>query len=145
LTSDGQLPSGPTEWRIHLNSPSERVYDTLASAAGRASFWAESAREHDGAIDFLFPDGSQVRSRILAAERPHRFALTYFGDSEVTFALTADGSGGCDLHLSDTAGDVETMAGWVSVLLALKGAVDFGVDVRNHDETRTWNHGYADN
>jgi hypothetical protein len=37
------------------------------------------------------------------------------------------------------------MAGWVSVLLALKAAADFGIDLRNHDPARTWNKGYVDN
>lgn len=133
------------EWKVHLSSPPERVYDFLASAAGRAAFWAESAPERDGTIDFTFPDGLQLRSRILADEPPQRFVLTYFGNSEIVFTLAADGSGGCDLSLSDSAGDARTMAGWVSVLLTLKAAVDFGVDLRNHDETRTWSHGYADN
>lgn len=26
-----------------------------------------------------------------------------------------------------------------------QAAVDYGVDLRNHDESRTWNDGYADN
>jgi hypothetical protein len=29
--------------------------------------------------------------------------------------------------------------------MAMKAAVDFGVDLRNHDESRAWNSGYADN
>jgi hypothetical protein len=33
----------------------------------------------------------------------------------------------------------------VSVLLALKAAVDFSVDLRNHDAGRTWCSGYVDN
>jgi hypothetical protein len=32
-----------------------------------------------------------------------------------------------------------------SVLLALKAAVDFGVELRNHDLNRTWDQGYGDN
>jgi hypothetical protein len=36
-------------------------------------------------------------------------------------------------------------AGWVSWLMAMKAAVDFGVDLRNHDAERTWFDGYADN
>jgi hypothetical protein len=39
----------------------------------------------------------------------------------------------------------EVRAGWVSVLLALKAAADFGVDLRNHDAARTWAQGYCDN
>jgi hypothetical protein len=31
------------------------------------------------------------------------------------------------------------------VLLALKSAADFGVDLRNHDPARTWDQGYAEN
>jgi hypothetical protein len=30
------------------------------------------------------------------------------------------------------------------VLLALKAAVDHGIDLRNHDPRRTWDRGYAD-
>jgi hypothetical protein len=39
----------------------------------------------------------------------------------------------------------EVTAGWVSVLMALKAAVDFGIDLRNHDPARAWAAGYADN
>jgi hypothetical protein len=39
----------------------------------------------------------------------------------------------------------EVVAGWVSGLLALKAAVDFGVDLRNHDPQRTWDAGFAEN
>jgi hypothetical protein len=39
----------------------------------------------------------------------------------------------------------ELAAGWVSWLLAMKAAVDFSVDLRNHDPDRTWQYGYADN
>lgn len=28
--------------------------------------------------------------------------------------------------------------------MALKAAADFGVDLRNHDPTRTWDQGYVD-
>jgi hypothetical protein len=96
-------------------------------------------------IHFTFPNGIELQSRILAAEPPEVFALTYFGGSKVVFRIAPDGGGGCDLSLTDSADDAETVAGWVSVLLALKAAVDFGVDLRNHDERRTWSQGYADN
>lgn len=39
----------------------------------------------------------------------------------------------------------DEVAGWVSVLMAMKAAVDHGVDLRTHDESRTWGDGYADN
>jgi hypothetical protein len=120
------------------------VFDLLATDAGRAAFWAESASEDEGVIDFVFPDGSGWRGRLLASERPHTFSLTYFGET-VVVSIDVDGAGGCDLTLTDTADDAETTAGWVSVLLALKAAADFNVDLRNHDQARTWSGGYADN
>ena len=76
------------------------------------------------------------------------FAVEYFG-SVTTFELTQDGRGGTDLTLTAAgvppADRVEMTAGWVSVLLALKAAVDSGVDLRNHDPARTWDQGFADN
>jgi hypothetical protein len=82
-------------------------------------------------------------------QAPHRFALEYLGGSVVAFELTGDGRGGTDLTLTDSGVDAawyaETLAGWVSVLMALKAAVDFGVDPRNHDPERTWDQGYCDN
>jgi hypothetical protein len=40
---------------------------------------------------------------------------------------------------------IEIIAGWVSVLMALKASVDFGIDLRNHDPQRTWNECYVEN
>ena len=39
----------------------------------------------------------------------------------------------------------EVMAGWVSVLLSLKAAVDFDIDLRTHDPERDWDVGYVEN
>ncbi|NOG47092.1 MAG: hypothetical protein HND50_17760 [Calditrichaeota bacterium] len=39
----------------------------------------------------------------------------------------------------------EVIAGWVSVLLSLKAAVDYAVDLRNHNSDRTWDDNYAGN
>ena len=39
----------------------------------------------------------------------------------------------------------ENIAGWASVLLCLKAAVDHGVDLRNHDPQRAWANGYVEN
>ena len=51
------------------------------------------------------------------------------------------GRGGTDLTLTETGVPSEwrkeNLAGWVSVLLALKAAVDHGVDLRVHDTSRT--------
>jgi uncharacterized protein YndB with AHSA1/START domain len=140
---------GPIRWRVHLASSPESAFDMLATAQGRARFWAESAMEIDGKIHFEFPNGMTWRGEIVASERPWRFQVRYFGDSLTTFELADDGSGGTDLTLTDEGVPVddrpETLAGWVSVLLAFKAAVDHGVDLRNHDPERTWDQGYADN
>lgn len=143
-----QSDPGTIRWKMHFRSPVHDVYEALATAEGRARYWAESAAEHDGAIEFRILGHPPFEGRILETVPPHHFALEYFG-TRVSFTLTDDGKGGTDLLL--LAEDVpdairwEMVAGWVSVLMAMKGAVDFGVDLRNHDEERTWQQGYADN
>lgn len=136
-------------WRVHLNSAPHDVYRVLATDEGRAQFWAESARETDGKIEFKFPNGATWAGEILANQPPSLFAIRYWGGSIVTFRLVDDGAGGTDLDLTDAGVPAEwqtdTEAGWVSVLLALKAAVDFGVDLRNHDPLRTWAQRFADN
>ncbi len=137
------------EWRIHLRSSPREVYRMLATDEGRARFWAESAMERGGEIHFLFPDGMRWRARILEAQPPHRFGVEYLGHSPVTFVLREDGEGGTDLFLTAQSSSEEDreeeIPGWVSVLMALKAAVDFNVDLRNHDSSRTWDQGYAEN
>jgi uncharacterized protein YndB with AHSA1/START domain len=107
------------EWRIHLSSSPERVYEFLSTAEGRAAFWAESAPERDGHIEFTFPGGLEWRGQILEAVPPRVFSVRYYGDTEARFVLEA-AAGGCDVLLTDTADDAETRSGWVSVLLALR-------------------------
>ena len=144
----GLRPDGSICWRAHLASPPEQVYALLASPGGRARFWAESAESDGETIEFRFVDGTVLQSRVLEHAPPHRFALTYFGGSTVIFTLSEDGAGGTDLMLTETgvADDerLENLAGWVSVLLGLKAAADFGVDLRNRDPQRTWATGYVD-
>ena len=136
-------------WPVPLPAAPERVFNMLATADGRRRFWAESAEERDGCIHFEFPDGTRWASRVLDRVPPERLALEYFGGSRVTFACAPDGRGGTDLLLTESgtppAEREESLAGWVSVLLALKAAVDHGVDLRNHDARRSWARGYVDN
>jgi uncharacterized protein YndB with AHSA1/START domain len=136
-------------WRLHLESPPSAVYQMLSTDQGRARFWAESAVETDGVILFVFPNGQQWHSKIIEQDIPHRFVIRYFGNTETTFELSNDGQGGTVLVLTDVGvppkHHAEVLAGWVSVLLALKAAVDFGVDLRNHHPRRTWDHGYVEN
>lgn len=136
-------------WRLHVCASPAEVYRALSTDAGRARFWAESAVERDGVIHFVFPNGLTWDGPILEARPPHRFAVRYYGNSLATFTLQDDGRGGTDLILADAgvpaADRVEVIAGWVSVLMALKAAVDFGVDLRAHDPDRQWDSGYVEN
>ena len=142
-------PQPDVRWRLHLKSDPMRVYQMLATNEGRSKFWAESAIEEDGHILFTFPGGVQWRGRILEAVPPKRFSVEYYGGSTTIFALESDGEGGTELLLSDDhilPEDIKDVhAGWVSVLMALKAAIDFGVDLRNHHDWRTYLQGYADN
>jgi len=136
-------------WKLHLKSSPEVVYRILSTDDGRASFWAESAVEQDGVIHFVFPNQAAWDGGALEKEMPQKFTVKYYGGSITNFELNSDGSGGTDLMLTDQ--DVpeedraEVIAGWVSVLMALKASVDFGIDLRNHDLHRTWDEGYAEN
>jgi uncharacterized protein YndB with AHSA1/START domain len=144
LDADGRT----IRWRLNLAAPPERVHRALATAEGRARFWALSAPEQDDIITFRFGSGQVVESRILERSLPDRFVLTYFGGSRVAFDLRPDGRGGTDLTLVETGVPeseiFDNLPGWVSVLLNLKAAVDFGVDLRNGDPTRQWEQGYVD-
>lgn len=137
------------EWQLHLRSAPAEVYAMLATDEGRAQFWAESAKEYEGAIDFVFPGGLTWRGEILAHTPPSHFAVRYYGGSETHFWLAEDGTGGTELRLTDigvpSADRTEVIAGWVSVLMALKAAVDYDVDLRNHDPKRSWENGYVEN
>lgn len=137
-------------WRIHLASPPQKVYELLATDEGRARFWAESAVEtSQGRISWRFPNGLSGRSKIIEQKPPQRYVVEYWEGSIVTFELAEDESGGTDLTLTDAGVPekyrIEIIAGWVSVLMALKAAADFSIDLRNHDPHRTWDSGFADN
>ena len=136
-------------WKLHLKSEPQTIYEKLATNDGRASFWAESAVEQDGVIHFVFPNQAEWKGRILENVPAEKFQVEYYGGSITTFELNPDGSGGTDLTLTDQGipeeDRTEVIAGWVSVLMALKARVDFGVDLRNHDPQRTWDDGYLEN
>jgi hypothetical protein len=121
----------------------------LATDAGRASFWAEVAMETEGIIAWRFPNGLTDTTKVIERHPPARFMVEYLGGTMATFELADDGAGGTDLTLNDIGVPeehlAEVSAGWVSVLLALKAAVDCGVDLRSHDQIRTWDTGFVDN
>jgi uncharacterized protein YndB with AHSA1/START domain len=144
-----QDDAGVIRWRLHLRASALAVYETLATDEGRAGFWAESAVERRGVIHFVFPGGVTWDGQVLEAVAPRRYSVRYYGGSVATFVLQDDGAGGVDLTLTDAgvpaADRTEVIAGWVSVLMALKAYVDFGVDLRGHDPQRTWDSGYVEN
>lgn len=144
-----QKDSRKIVWKIHLKSSPAKVYKYLSTNEGRSSWWAETAYESNGYIEYNFENNFYYRGKIVKKIKNKKFAVIYLG-SVVTFILKPDGKRGTDLTLSHaipiTNSDrMETAAGWVSVLLTLKAAVDFGVDLRNHQAKRAWIFGYCDN
>ena len=133
---------------MHFNSPPEKVYEALATDEGRARFWAESTIENEDVIEFQFSNHQKSNGKILRREPQRIFSVEYFA-SQVTFELKSDEKDGTDLFLTaenvDEENRMEMVAGWISVLMAMKAAVDFSVDLRNHDPKRSWTNGYADN
>jgi uncharacterized protein YndB with AHSA1/START domain len=142
------METDPIRCRVRLRTSPAAVYRALTTPEGRARFWAEAAPDVEGAIEFRFFNGQHLRSPVREQSPARRFVLDYFGGSTVVIDLEEDGAGGTDLTLTETGVRevdwAENRAGWVSVLLALKSALDYGVDLRNRDPTRTWEQGYVD-
>jgi uncharacterized protein YndB with AHSA1/START domain len=143
----GDRMGGPIRWRMHIAVPPERVYSALASDADRASFWSESAVEREGAVHFVFSGGCRCSAPIVRRDPPREFALDYLGGI-VRFEISPDGAGGTELLLTHEgvaeAEWQEVHAGWLNVLFPLKAWLLYGVDLRNHDDRRSWEQGYAD-
>ena len=134
-------------WRLHTASPPERIWELLTTDAGRERFWAEASRSEAGRFTLGFSMGMEEECEVLEEAAPERFAFRYFG-THVLFELAPDGAGGTDLTLTNRGvpeSDYEEMLpGWLNVLLPLKAAADFGVDLRNHDPARSWRERYVD-
>lgn len=140
---------GQINWKVHFSSPIEKVYEALTTDKGRKTFWAENTFEKNGYIDFSILNYEQHQSKILAKNGKDLFQIEYFGTVVKFQLLTTQDDNGTDLilHAQTDNDDVkyEMTAGWVSVLLAMKAAVDFGVDLRNHNPVRVWENGFVDN
>ena len=126
-------------WRLHFKSGPSDVYRALSTPGGRSRYWAD-APEADGTISFTFGDGTTTEARIEEAVPNRRYRFTWFDGRELTFTLAPDEAGGTDLTVDGRSGP--HLSDDVSVLLRLKAWVDFGVDLRNHDRTRST--GYLD-
>lgn len=136
------------EWKVHFTSPIEQVFEFLTTDNGRSKFWAEETKEENGFIEFTILNYPKYKAEIFEIKANELFKLEYFG-TEVTFELSKTEDNGTDLYLRATTPTEsvknEMAAGWVSVLMAMKGAVDFGIDLRNHNPERVWENGYLDN
>ena len=139
--------TGPAiDWRIHFGSPPEAVWRAWTTDEGRERFWAETSLGDDSGFDLGFVNGEKLRVELVEARAPETLVFRYFGGSTVTVDLTPDRAGGCDLRLREDGAPepLENYAGWVSVLLACKASVDFGVDLRSRDPDRSWDAGFVD-
>ncbi|OLS22643.1 MAG: hypothetical protein HeimC3_29170 [Candidatus Heimdallarchaeota archaeon LC_3] len=136
-------------WKIHLLSSSEKIYRFLNSNEGRSKFWAENSLEKNNKIYFEFPNGYKWVSDIIERIPYKKFKIKYIDNSITTFELIEDENGGTNIELIDENVKMEwkydVLPGWVSVLLNLKAAVDYGIDLRNHDKSKTWDEGFCDN
>ncbi len=134
-------------WRLHLESAPLEVHRALSTGEGRAAFWAESAVEIDGEVHFEFINGERYAGRVLGNDPPSFWAVDYFG-WPVEFRLSPDGSGGTDLEMRHLGLDIQARdqvtPGWLNVLLPMKAYVDHGVDLHNHDPSRSWDQRYVD-
>lgn len=133
-------------WKVKLSVDPDTAFERLATDRGRESFWAERSRETPDGFELSFPNGEKTSVTVLEQVAPQRLKIQYFG-SATMFALESIGDGTI-LTLSAKVSDtdfVETSAGWVSVLLALKAQVEGGVDLRNHARKYSWDFGFVDN
>ena len=137
----------PIVWRLSLASPPERVFELLDTDEGRERFWAERSHATDTDFELELPGGVTGRVEVLEREPPNRLVIHYFG-ARTELDLTTREDGGClfqvTCHCDDPAAWVEFYPGWVSWLLVLKGAADFGVDLRNGAPGRAWAQRYVD-
>jgi len=136
------------EWKVHFASAIEKVYEFLSTDEGRGKFWAEETKEENEFIEFQILNYPKYKAKVLEKKINSLFKLIYF-ETEVTFELLKTDDNGTDLILTAVTPNEsvkqEMTAGWVSVLMAMKGAVDFGIDLRNHNSERVWDKGYLDN
>jgi len=136
------------EWRINCRTTAQKIYDTLITPEGRMSFWAESANQLDDHIHFEFPNGLSHSSRVIESIPNKLFCLEYF-EAKTTFMIHPNDDNTCTLTLHaeniPEPDFMEVHAGWVSVLLNLKAFLEHGIDLRNHNQNRTWDQGFVDN
>ncbi len=134
-------------WKILLKSPPNKVFEYLVEDESREKWWVESSQQEGDTIKFTFPNGWESDETIIAMVENRSLEMTYLG-SRIRYDIK-ESDAGTILTVTDfeTTPEyrVQVIAGWGSVLMALKGAVDFGIDLRNHRVDYTWEQGFFDN
>ncbi len=137
-----------TSWRVNLSAPRELVFDLLTPDLETDPYRASSAGQFDSENGWIAPEGAHLKDATLDLLPPRRIVARYAGGGVATLDLTDDGRGGTDLRLTDIGQQAEDrtelVAGWVSVLLALKASVDFSLDLRDHDHRTFWTGAYVE-
>lgn len=136
----------PIDWRVHFEASPAEVWTAWTTDGGRERFWAETSRSDESGFVLCFIKGERLRVDLVEEQAAERLVFHYFGGSTVSLDFAPDGKGGCDLRLREEGAPepIANYAGWVSVLLACKAAVDFGIDLRSRDPARSWDSGYVD-
>jgi uncharacterized protein YndB with AHSA1/START domain len=137
------------EWRVALTSSRSVVWRAISTDGGREQFWAErSETTGPGTLRLTFPNGETSTVQIREMRSPSLMEFVYFG-ALTRLELMRAKEGGTVVTLTargvSPAAAMDLHAGWVSVLLALKAAVDHHIDLRNHRRDRTWDTGFCDN
>lgn len=137
-----------TSWRVHLSAPRELVFALLTPEDEPSLYLASTADQLDDEGGWIAPEGAHLKDATLELLPPRRLTARYAGGGVATLDLTDDGRGGTDLRLTDAGQPAEDrtelVAGWVSVLLALKASVDFSLDLRDHDHRTFWTGAYVE-
>lgn len=132
--------------KVRLNSPPSVAYERFTTDQGRETFLCESSQNDGTAALLQFPNGETTHLVTRASAANSRFAFEYFCDPVHVEFWAADHGTIVSLTTTVAVADAaDIRAGWVSVLLALKASVDFGVDLRNHDKAHSWDQGFVDN
>ena len=139
-------PGEPIVWRVSLASAAEDVFALLDTDEGRERHWAQRSHATSDGFALEFAGGLTEAVEVIERVPPTRLRIRYFGsESELVLTPSADG---CVLEVTcrceEVAEWMEFFPGWVSWLLVLKAAADFGVDLRNGSPQRTWNDRFVD-
>jgi uncharacterized protein YndB with AHSA1/START domain len=153
MNEDSASPDPPLEvgqpivWRLALAAAPEEVFALLDTDEGRERHWAGSSHANSNGFELEFSDGLQERVEVIDRQPPHRMTIRYFG-STTALELSPRQEGGCVLQVTCRCEHpnewMNFYPGWVSWLLVLKAAADFGVDLRNGSPERTWSQRYVD-